>query len=61
MEKGTTKGMIMFPMILLTIATIVLGIGAEGISEYVQIAAQGLLNPDMYIQAVFGEDLDLIP
>ena len=51
----------MFPMVLLTIATIVLGIGAEGISEYVQIAAQGLLNPDMYIQAVFGEDFDLIP
>ena len=45
MEKGTTKGL-MFPIVLLTVATIVLGLGAEGINEYIQIAAQGLLNPD---------------
>ena len=32
--KRHNKGMIMFPMVLLTIATIVLGIGAEAINEY---------------------------
>ena len=32
MEKGTTKGL-MFPIGLLTVATIVLGVGAEGIFE----------------------------
>ncbi|MCQ6273939.1 Na+/H+ antiporter subunit D [Bacillus sp. V3B] len=52
MEKGTTKGL-MFPIVLLTVATIALGFGAEGINEYIQIAAEGLLNPDLYISAVF--------
>ena len=54
MEKGTTKG-IMFPIVLLTIATIALGLGAEGLHGYVQIAADSLLNPDLYIEAVFGD------
>ena len=52
MEKGTTKGL-MLPIVLLTIATIALGLGAEAINEYIVIAAEGLLNPDLYIHAVF--------
>ncbi len=53
MEKGTTKGII-FPLVLLTAATITLGLGAEGIIGYIQLAAEGLANPDFYIDAVFG-------
>ena len=52
MEQGTTKGL-MFPLVLLTLATITLGIGAEGIHAYIQIAAQDLLDPNVYIHAVF--------
>ena len=52
MEKGTTKGII-FPLVLLTAATITLGLGAEGIIGYIQLAAEGLANPDFYIDAVF--------
>ncbi|TWI59619.1 Na+/H+ antiporter subunit D [Halalkalibacter nanhaiisediminis] len=53
MEKGTTKGL-MFPIALLTVATIALGVGAEGIHVYIDIATQALLNPSLYIEAVFG-------
>lgn len=53
MEKGTTKGL-MFPMGCLTALTIILGLGAEGIHEYVQIAADGLVNPSLYIEAVMA-------
>jgi multicomponent Na+:H+ antiporter subunit D len=53
MEEGTTKGL-MFPLVLLTLATIALGIGAEGMNEYIQIAAESLLDPNLYIHAVFG-------
>lgn len=52
MEKGTTKGL-MLPIVLLSIATIALGLGAEAINQYIVIAAEGLLNPDLYIHAVF--------
>jgi multicomponent Na+:H+ antiporter subunit D len=54
MEKGSTKG-IMFPIFLLTIATIALGLGAEGIYDYIQIAADSLLTPSLYIEAVFDD------
>ncbi|WP_066295288.1 Na+/H+ antiporter subunit D [Bacillus sp. FJAT-29937] len=53
MEKGTTKGL-MFPIGCLTALTITLGLGAEGIHEYVQIAADGLVNPSLYIEAVMA-------
>lgn len=52
LEKGSTKGL-MLPIGLLTVATILLGLGAEGVNEYIQIAAESLLNPDLYINAVF--------
>lgn len=51
-EKGTTKGLLL-PIALLTIASLTLGIGAEGIAGYVSQAAEELLNPSLYIHAVF--------
>lgn len=53
MESGTTKG-VMFPIACLSLLTILLGLGAEGISGYTQLAVQTLMNPEIYIQAVFG-------
>lgn len=50
-EKGTTRGL-MLPIVLLTILTVTLGLGAEGISEYVDLAVEGLMNPVHYIEAV---------
>ncbi|WP_455661989.1 Na+/H+ antiporter subunit D [Pradoshia sp.] len=54
MEKGTTKGIIV-PIALLTAVTVFLGLGGEIISPYIQIAAEGLMNPDLYRNAVLGE------
>ncbi|GGG67599.1 Na+/H+ antiporter subunit D [Paenibacillus radicis (ex Gao et al. 2016)] len=51
-EKGTTKGLL-FPIALLTVASVAMGIGAEAITGYVDQAAEQLLNPSLYIQAVF--------
>ncbi|MDN4069024.1 Na+/H+ antiporter subunit D [Paenibacillus vini] len=51
-ELGTTKGLIL-PIVLLTVVSLALGIGAEGIAGYVAQAAEELLNPSLYIQAVF--------
>lgn len=53
MEKATTKGLV-FPIAVLTALTIGLGLGAEGIASYVKIAAEGLMNPNLYIEAVLG-------
>lgn len=53
-EKGTTKGL-MLPITLLTALTIVLGLGADGLSEYVRLSVEVLMNPDIYIEAVLGE------
>ncbi|MFF2481703.1 Na+/H+ antiporter subunit D [Paenibacillus sp. NPDC058071] len=51
-EKGTTKGLL-FPIALLTLASVALGVGTEAITGYVDQAAEELLNPSLYIQAVF--------
>ncbi|WP_078382200.1 Na+/H+ antiporter subunit D [Sutcliffiella halmapala] len=56
MEKGSTRGVII-PIVFLTMVTIGLGLGAEGIHAYVSIATEGLLNPSIYIEAVFGDKL----
>lgn len=55
-EKGSTKGLL-FPMGILTALTIFLGIGVEFISPYVELAAENLLNPNAYIEAVFNQRL----
>lgn len=51
-EKGVTKGLLL-PIALLTVASLTLGIGAEGLASYVAQAAEELLNPSHYINAVF--------
>lgn len=51
-EVGTTKGLLV-PILFLTVVSLILGIGAEGIAGYVTQAAEELLNPSLYIQAVF--------
>lgn len=51
-ELGTTKGLLL-PIALLTLASLALGIGAEAVTGYVAQAAEELLNPNLYIQAVF--------
>ena len=55
-EKGTTKGLLL-PIGILTMLTIALGLGAEGIHDYVDIAVEGLMNPNLYIEAVLGSNL----
>ena len=55
-EKGTTKGLLL-PLGILTALTIVLGLGAEGISEYVDFATTGLIDPNIYIKAVLGSNV----
>lgn len=52
-EVPLKKGLLI-PCVLLGIATIALGIGAESILVYVEDAAYTLMNPDVYIDAVFG-------
>lgn len=53
MQKGTTKGLLV-PIAMLILLTIGLGLGAEGIHEYVDLAVEGLMNPNIYIDAVLG-------
>ncbi|NEU30090.1 Na+/H+ antiporter subunit D [bacterium LRH843] len=52
MEKGNMKGLVT-PLICLTALTVCLGLGAEGIYAYIEQAAEELLNPYLYIDAVF--------
>ncbi|HLS60295.1 MAG TPA: Na+/H+ antiporter subunit D [Virgibacillus sp.] len=54
-QKPLKKGIII-PSILFAIATIGLGLGAEGLSAYVMDAANTLANPDLYIDAVLSRD-----
>jgi multicomponent Na+:H+ antiporter subunit D len=43
---------LLLPITILTLLTIGLGLGAEGIHEYVDLAVEGLMNPNIYIEAV---------
>ncbi|MFZ7944510.1 MULTISPECIES: Na+/H+ antiporter subunit D [Bacillaceae] len=54
-ENGTTKGLLL-PIGILTMLTLALGLGAEGIHDYVNFAVEGLMNPSMYIEAVLGSN-----
>jgi multicomponent Na+:H+ antiporter subunit D len=53
-EKGTMAGLVL-PLSILTALTIALGLGAEGIHEYVDLAVAGLIDPNMYLNAVLGD------
>lgn len=50
-EKGSTEGL-MVPVAGLTVLMISLGLGTEGIAAFVRLAAEGLMNPHVYIDAV---------
>lgn len=54
-ETPLKKGLLT-PLILLAFATLALGMGAEGISAYVIDAADTLMNPSIYIDAVFSNN-----
>ena len=55
-DEVPLKKRLMIPCILLTVLTIALGVGAESISSYVKDAADTLINPNIYIEAILGED-----
>lgn len=54
MEKGSSSGLL-FPCLLLTTAGIFLGIGAEIFYPLAAQAAEMMMNPDFYIEAVLRE------
>lgn len=54
-EIPLKKGLL-FPCILLGIATLALGFGSESIADFVMDAAHTLLNPSIYIDAVLGSN-----
>lgn len=51
-EKRPFRKSILFPGVILVVCTFLLGFGAEAIAPHVQHAAQTLMNPNMYIEAV---------
>lgn len=56
-EYGSTKG-VMIAISILTLLTVALGIGPEIIQPYVETAVNALMNPEVYIDAVFaGNDI----
>src|SRR5699024_1572907 len=54
-ETPMKKGLII-PSVLLAIMMVALGLSPEAISAYVIDAAETLLNPNLYIDAVFGSN-----
>ncbi|PID15914.1 MULTISPECIES: Na+/H+ antiporter subunit D [unclassified Sporosarcina] len=46
------------PLVLLAILVVGLGIGAELLSPYIEDAANALTNPEQYIRAVMGDNLE---
>jgi len=48
------KGVLM-PCLALVFLTIAIGLGTESMAPYVKDAAETLLNPDFYIDAVLGK------
>ncbi|MFE8697199.1 Na+/H+ antiporter subunit D [Cytobacillus sp. FJAT-53684] len=56
MEKGKVNRSIMVPIAGLTFITIALGLGAEGIHEYIQLATDSMMNPNLYIDSVLGRN-----
>ncbi|WP_243290476.1 Na+/H+ antiporter subunit D [Bacillus sp. FJAT-47783] len=53
-EKGSTKGLL-FPIAFLLSLSILYGFGIEMVSPYVSQAAETLLDPSIYIEAVLKE------
>lgn len=53
-EEVPLKKRLLLPCVILGIATISLGLGAESIAAYVSDAATTLMNPEIYIDAVMN-------
>ncbi|MEW9671801.1 Na+/H+ antiporter subunit D [Ammoniphilus sp. 3BR4] len=53
-EKGSDKGLLA-PCAVLLFFTIALGLGADYVYPYIEIAAETLMDPNIYIQAVLKE------
>lgn len=55
-EEVPLKKRLLIPCVLLGIATIALGVGAESILVYVEDAAYTLMNPEVYVDAVLNKE-----
>ena len=53
-EKGSTKGLL-YPSVILIAVSAFIGLGAETITPYIMQAAETLMDPSIYIQAVLKE------
>jgi multicomponent Na+:H+ antiporter subunit D len=53
-QKKSTKGLLI-PIVILIVLTTAYGLGVEGLSPYISQAADTLLDPSIYIQAVLKE------
>jgi multicomponent Na+:H+ antiporter subunit D len=53
-KNGSTKGLLL-PITILLILSIAYGLGVEWLSPYISQAADTLLDPTIYIQAVLKE------
>ncbi|MBW8350362.1 Na+/H+ antiporter subunit D [Bacillus sp. IITD106] len=54
-EQLPLKKSLLIPCVILTALSLGLGLGAESLSEYVKDAANTLMNPGIYVEAVLGE------
>lgn len=55
-DEVPLKKRLLFPCVLLGIATIALGLGAESLLVYVEDAAYTLMNPEVYVDAVLDKE-----
>jgi multicomponent Na+:H+ antiporter subunit D len=53
-RNGSTKGLLL-PIVILITLTVAYGFGVEWLSPYISQAADTLLDPTLYIQAVLKE------
>lgn len=54
-EQVPLKKSLLIPCVILTALSVGLGLGAEVLAEYVKDAANTLMNPGIYVEAVLGE------
>lgn len=54
-DQVPTKKGFLFPIVLLVVLTVAVGLGTEGLSVYVADAANTLSNPDIYIDAILDK------
>lgn len=50
-----SKGLL-FPIASLTVLTIALGLGGEGIASFASLAVESIMDPSLYIEAVLGRN-----